>query len=58
MQIRLGKYQIATPPTPMESFAKNLKKCPKLYPQIPQQILGLFQNQRYILVAINELNNH
>ena len=46
-------YQFATAPMLMESIAKNKQNFTKLYPQISQRILGLFQNQRHFLVAIN-----
>ena len=54
MQIRCQIYEFATPPMLMGSFAKNKQKCLKLYPQISQRILGLFQNQRHILEANNQ----
>ena len=53
MQIRYQMYQFVTPPMLMESIAKNKQNVTKLYSQISQRILGLFQNQRHILVVNN-----
>ena len=53
MQIRYQTYQFATTPMLMDSITKNKQNFTKLYPQISQQILGLFQKQRHFLVATN-----
>ena len=46
MQIRYQMYQIGTPPTLMESIAKNKQNVTKLNPQISQEI---FQNKGIFL---------